>query len=184
MSEILLLGDRRLRLVAEEVTDFESPELETACSRLWRALDSFRREYGFGRAVAAPQLGIPLRLIATNVNGGTEFLVNPRVTWSAGERFTMWDDCMSFPDLLVRVERSPSLSLEFTSERGEKRRWTEVGLDVAELLQHELDHLDGILAVDRATGANPIVKREIYLRDREELDATVDYTIDRGLRRK
>jgi peptide deformylase len=89
----------------------------------------------------------------------------------------MWDDCMSFPDLLVRVERARSLSLEYVDEQGRRKEWRELDQASAELLQHELDHLDGVLAVDRAMGPESLVLRREYERNREYFDAQVDYTI-------
>ncbi|HUR81654.1 MAG TPA: peptide deformylase, partial [Thermoanaerobaculia bacterium] len=104
---ILLLGDPRLRERSHEVTQFDA----SAFAELASALDAFRKQHGFGRAISAPQIGIPQRFIAVNLGRGTFFVVNPVVTWRSGETFTMWDDCMSFPDLLVRVPRFRSLSL-------------------------------------------------------------------------
>lgn len=180
-SDILLLGDPRLRLRAEEVRHFTAPSFTDACRRLSGTLEAFRAAHGFGRAISAPQLGIPYRLIAANLGKGIFFLVNPVVTWESREEFTMWDDCMSFPDLLVRLSRARSVSIEYSDENGTPRKWTEMELAPAELFQHEIDHLDGILAVDRAEGANPLVMRSVYEANREAFDATVDYTIDRGV---
>ena len=83
---------------------------------------------------------------------------------------------MSFPDLLV-VERASSLSLEYADEHGRPHEWHEVDPALAELLQHELDHLDGILAVDRALDREALVLRAVYEADHERFDAMVDYTI-------
>ncbi|HUR81831.1 MAG TPA: peptide deformylase, partial [Thermoanaerobaculia bacterium] len=108
---------------------------------------------------------------------GTFFVVNPVVTWRSGETFTMWDDCMSFPDLLVRVPRFRSLSLRYVDEHGEAKDWPELDAAASELLQHEIDHLDGVLAVDRALDARSLVMRREYERNRAWFDAQVDYAI-------
>jgi len=63
--------------------------------------------------------------------------------------FEMWDDCMSFPNLLVKVRRHKSLTLTFYDLKREKQVW-HLQDDLAELIQHEYDHLDGILATQRA----------------------------------
>jgi peptide deformylase len=89
----------------------------------------------------------------------------------------MWDDCMSFPDLLVRVARARSISLDYVDEHGKAKQWRELDEAAAELLQHEIDHLDGILAVDRALDAESLVLRAAYERNRELFDSRVDYTI-------
>ena len=173
MADVLLLGDPRLRLRSNEVERCEGAELDALAA----TLDAFRKRYGFGRAISAPQIGIGKRFIAVNLGKGTSFIVNPVITWRSEETFTMWDDCMSFPDLLVRVERARSISLEYCDEHGKPRQWRELDQAAAELLQHEIDHLDGVLAVDRAAGKDALIMRAAYDANREYFDARVDYTI-------
>ena len=170
MADVLLLGDPRLRERSTEVTTFDPH----AFRELAATLDAFRKQHGFGRAISAPQIGIAQRFIAVNLGRGTFFVVNPEVTWRSGETFTMWDDCMSFPDLLVRVERVKSLSLRYVDEHGEAKEWKELDAAASELLQHEIDHLDGVLAVDRSMD---LVMRREYERNRAYFDAQVDYAI-------
>jgi peptide deformylase len=174
MADVLLLGDPRLRLRSREVESFDDTR---PFDELRATLDAFRAKHGFGRAISAPQIGVPQRFIAVNLGKGTFFIVNPVVTWTSHDTFTMWDDCMSFPDLLVRVRRHSSISIDYADECGRPQRWTEMGQAEAELLQHELDHLDGVLAVDRAIDREALVMRQLYERERERLDALVDYTI-------
>lgn len=173
MRDVLLLGDPRLRLVAKDVERFDAAPFDALAS----TLETFRRTRGFGRAISAPQIGIAQRFIAVNLGGAPFFVVNPVITWRSDETFTMWDDCMSFPDLLVRVARARSISLDYVDERGKPRQWRELDQAAAELLQHEIDHLDGILAVDRALDAESLVLRAAYETNREYHDARVDYTI-------
>ena len=173
MADVLLLGDPRLRVRSSEVESYDANAFESLAA----TLDAFRKRHGFGRAISAPQIGIAQRFIAVNLGKGTFFVVNPVITWRSDATFTMWDDCMSFPDLLVRVERAQSLSLEYVDEQGERKEWRELDRAAAELLQHELDHLDGILAVDRAIDRESLVLKPVYDADRERFDALVDYTI-------
>ncbi|MBV8515870.1 MAG: peptide deformylase [Acidobacteria bacterium] len=173
-AEVLLLGDARLRVCSAEVERFDDAN---AFDTLAATLDAFRRTHGFGRAISAPQIGIAQRFIATNLGRGTFFIVNPVITWRSAETFTMWDDCMSFPDLLVRVARHESISLDYVDETGAAKTWKELDRAVAELLQHEIDHLDGILAVDRALDRDSLVMKRVYDAERERFDAMVDYTI-------
>ena len=170
---VLLLGDPRLRVRSTEVEGYDAAAFEALAA----TLDEFRRTHGFGRAISAPQIGIPQRFIAMNLGQGTFFIVNPLITWRSEETFTMWDDCMSFPDLLVRVERAQSLSLEYVDEQGKRKEWRELDRAAAELLQHEIDHLDGVLAVDRKIDDESLVMRREYERNREFFDAKVDYAI-------
>jgi peptide deformylase len=84
---------------------------------------------------------------------------------------------MSFPELLVRVARHTSLSLSYVDEAGAPHELREVDRPLAELLQHEIDHLDGVLAVDRALDREAIVMQRVYTANRAFYDAQVDYTI-------
>lgn len=174
---ILLLGDPRLRLRSAEVSDFDRPEFRDACAGLSSTLAAFRARHGFGRAISAPQIGVALRLIAVNLGDGPFFVVNPLVTGTSGESFTMWDDCMSFPGLLVRLRRDRSITLRYHDETGSEREWPRMDLAASELLQHEIDHLDGVLAIDRAIDRDAIVLREVFERRKAELRTQVDYMI-------
>lgn len=173
MADVLLLGDPRLRVRSREVEAYDP----LALGELAATLEEFRRQHGFGRAISAPQIGIAQRFIAVNLGHRPFFVVNPVVTWRSAETFTMWDDCMSFPDLLVRVERAKSISLDYVDEHGKPHQWPDLDQAAAELLQHELDHLDGILAIDRAIDRDALVMRAVYEANREMFDAQVDYTI-------
>ena len=179
---ILLLGDPRLRVRSGEVVDFEHPEFRDACAGLSSTLAAFRARHGFGRAISAPQIGVALRLIAVNPGDGPFFVVNPRVIVTSGESFTMWDDCMSFPGLLVRLRRDRSISLCYHDETGSEREWPRMGLAESELLQHEIDHLDGVLAIDRAIDRDAIVLREVFEQRKAEFRRQVDYVIGEPLR--
>ncbi len=176
-AEVLLVGDPRLREVAAPVSDFGSPALLHDTARLCATLLHFRRTRGFGRAVAAPQIGVGRRLIAVNLGAGPFLVCNPEVTWRSDETFTLWDDCMSFPDLLVRLRRHASLSLRYQDEHGHPRAWERLDRAAAELLQHEIDHLDGVLFTDRAEGRDALVLRSVFEADEARFRAQVDYVI-------
>jgi peptide deformylase len=176
-GQIILLGDQRLRVVCEPVTDFAAPEFRDGARRLFLALRQFRADHGFGRAVAAPQIGISLRMIAMDLGEGAFLLVNPELSGFSPKRFRMWDDCMSFPWLMVRVERHEHVDLNYLDEQSSPKTWNNVEQAVSELLQHEVDHLDGILAIDRALDRDAIIARSVYESKRDFFDAQVDYAI-------
>lgn len=176
-EEILLLGDPRLREICAPIQDLASPEFRANGLRLLRALEQFRAEYGFGRAIAAPQIGIGQRMIAMNLGKGPFLLVNPDLSGKSAKRFTLWDDCMSFPWLVVRLERHLHVDLTYCDEEGMLQRWNRMEQAVSELLQHEVDHLDGVLAVDHALDRNSIIARKVYEERKEFFDRLVDYSI-------
>lgn len=177
-AQVLLMGDPRLREVARPVGDPTDATLVGPRAQLVAALEEFRREHGFGRAIAAPQIGVGRRFIALNLGEGPFVIHDPEITWRSQATFTLWDDCLSFPDLMVKVRRNESITVEFSDESGKRVTWERLERPLSELLQHEIDHLDGVLAVDRAVEPGALVLREVYERLRDELDAQVDYRIE------
>src|SRR5579862_9119720 len=104
LPAILTLGDARLRAMCEPVTDVRDSAFRAEVRALARVLAEFRASRGFGRAISAPQIGVAKRFLVVDLGDGPELVANPEITWRSDARFTMWDDCMSFPALLVRVE--------------------------------------------------------------------------------
>ncbi|CCH03386.1 formylmethionine deformylase [Fibrella aestuarina BUZ 2] len=153
LADLLLLGDPRLYEICAEVEPDELPLVAGWVADLHNVMEEIRAKYNFGRAIAAPQLGIMKRLIYMNVpppaGRGPVVFINPVLEDLSDETFELWDDCMSFPNLLVRVRRHKSLTIRYFDEHWRPQRWH---LDdaLSELLQHEYDHLDGILCTMRA----------------------------------
>lgn len=148
IREILKLGDPRLYEPSAPVTEEDWPLLPGWVQDLHDTLMEYRRVYGAGRAVAAPQIGIRKRLLYMYTDKAYVFL-NPSLSFPDGETYTLLDDCMSFPGLLVRVERHRRARIRYTDLSGQAQEMALEG-DLSELLQHEYDHLDGILATMRA----------------------------------
>lgn len=177
-AEVLLLGDPGLREVCRPVDDVGDAEFRCNRDRLQATLEAFRREHGFGRAISAPQIGIGQRFIAVNLGDRPFTMINPEITWCSPETFTMWDDCMSFPSLLVRVRRHRAISVLYLDDEGDTRVMDRLDQATSELLQHEIDHLNGILAVDHALDADAIVCREVFDAHPEWFVDKVDYVIE------
>jgi peptide deformylase len=148
VREILLLGNPLLYERCSEVTLEELPTIAAVVDDLHDTLMDFRERNGFGRAIAAPQIGVLKRLVYMHV-GSPVVLINPVLHDQSPDLIELWDDCMSFPNLLVKVRRYRSCRITFRN-----LDWQEQTLaledSLSELLQHELDHLDGILATMRA----------------------------------
>jgi peptide deformylase len=174
LEEILTLGDARLRWPSKAVPDARAAGVRSLLAHMHGILAGFRARRGFGRALAAPQIGRRVRLVAFDLGRGPRALINPRITARSEASFTLWDDCLCFPDTLVRVRRAASISVDFDDERGHPQRWSDLAPAEAELFQHELDHLDGVLAVDRAVDAEALVSRAEFESRREHYLAMVD----------
>jgi peptide deformylase len=158
--EILLLGNPKLRVVCSPVKSFGTNELRNLVFDLRATLGDFKARHGFGRGIAAPQIGVTQRVIFTNVDGPLA-MINPRIVKRSRKLMTLWDDCFSFPGLLVKVRRNLALEVRYHDEEG-RRHTLKVQGGLAELLQHEVDHLNGILALDRAIDSRHIVCRSEY----------------------
>ncbi len=156
--EILLLGDPRLYEIAEEVKREELEGLRPAFEDLFDCIRGVRRDYGFGRAIAAPQIGLQKRVICI-LTDKPYVILNPTLDFIGQEQMELMDDCMSFPNLLVRVRRRRHCILRY---RDENWNLQEMRLDddMAELIQHEYDHLDGILATMRAVDDKAFIMRK------------------------
>jgi peptide deformylase len=149
--EILQLGNSVLWEISSLIDDIFSDETRKLITDLSDTLAAFRETRGFGRAIAAPQIGMLRRMIFIRMQptGFCGPLINPVIVWADSRQIELWDDCFSFPDLMVRVRRSAQIEVEYYDEHGAKQTLKAEG-DLSELLQHEIDHLDGILAVERA----------------------------------
>jgi len=148
LKDLLLLGDPLLYAVCEPVLPSELPLVKDWVADLDNVMAEVKARYNFGRAIAAPQLGIMKRLIYMNIDRPVVF-INPELTHLSEEMFELWDDCMSFPNLLVKVQRHRSLTIKYLDERWQPREW-DMKDDLSELLQHEYDHLNGVLCTMRA----------------------------------
>lgn len=159
---ILLLGNPLLNQPCAPVKQDELSAAKSAGQDLHDTLMSFRARHGWGRAIAAPQIGALQRIVCLYLDRPW-LLINPVVSAMSEEMMELWDDCMSFPDLLVRVRRHRRFTLSWRDEHWVERTLPVEGV-LSELLQHEVDHLDGVLAVSRA-----IDSRSFALRSQKNL---------------
>ncbi len=148
VKEILLLGTPKLHEISSLVAEEEMDELLPAVQDLHDTLLDFKSKYDAGRAIAAPQIGVFKRMIYMYIDKPFVF-INPELVITNHEKMEVWDDCMSFPDLLVKVQRYKACTIHYR-DIDWKKQSMELTDDLSELLQHEYDHLDGILATSRA----------------------------------
>jgi peptide deformylase len=165
VRKILQLGDPRLREVAAP-QDFPSnpSDLPGLIEDLRDTLAHSRKETGYGRGIAAPQLGVPRRVIFLQLPGAEPWpLVNPQITERSGEKIVVWDACLSFLAIFMQVERHKEIRVRYQDIHG---AWHQLQAgqdrDLSELLQHEIDHLDGILCIDRVTDVKSICSKEEF----------------------
>lgn len=164
-QRILELGDPTLWSVSERVADARTSDVQIAIRDLADTLASFRGANGFGRGIAAPQIGVLRRVIFVRMQpaGFHGALINPEILQQSPDRLELWDDCFSLPNLMVRVSRAARVEVAYEDELGRRQMLRAEG-DLSELLQHEIDHLDGILATQRAISPQALCTRAEWLR--------------------
>jgi peptide deformylase len=164
IREVLQLGDPRLRDIALTVEDPTSPQIHVLVKDLADTLCHWRATTGYGRAIAAPQLGVAQRVIFLKLPGVEPWpLINPEIIEAGVEKMVVWDACLSFLSIFMQVERHCEIVVRYQNLYGEHLEF-EAGNDrnLSELLQHEIDHLDGILAIDRVTDLRTICTRDEF----------------------
>lgn len=140
--EIVKYGQDVLRTRAEEVTDFDDT-IRSLIEEMYRVMEENR-----GLGLAAPQIGVAKRVFVYDSEDGPHALVNPRLISGRGEQASI-EGCLSIPGLQGEVKRYETVTVEGLNEKGKKVRIRATGL-LARVFQHEMDHLDGTLFVDKA----------------------------------
>ena len=173
--EIATVGDPVLRRRADDVTpeELQSPELQ----RLIDDLIETRRAAG-GAGLAAVQVSVPKRIAVVEVDEHTRYaykppipltvLVNPVLEPISPEKLLINEGCLSVPDLRGDVERFLAVRVRFLDRRGEPHKTIARGL-TAGTFQHEVDHLDGVLFLDRVTDPRSFTTWEQF--ERHHLEA-------------
>jgi peptide deformylase len=146
LSHVVKFGDPVLRSAASPVTDFDE-QLEAESERM---IGLMRDAIGVG--LAATQLGTLRRMLVFQVGSEAEptVLVNPEIEWRSEEELaTAEEGCLSLPGVIVDVERPLFVRARGVDVKGEPLSIEASGLE-ARVIQHEVDHLDGVLMLDRA----------------------------------
>jgi peptide deformylase len=146
MSFIHRLGDPILKSSATPVDRFDD-SLRRQVSRMAGLMND-----ALGVGLAAPQLGLSQRLLVYRVGPDAPLiaLVNPSVEWSSEDSETLDEGCLSIPGVTVDVDRPLHVRVRAQDEEGEERLVEASGLE-ARVIQHEIDHLDGVLILDRTS---------------------------------
>jgi len=150
MRKILLYGDKMLETKAEPVSVFDEA-LASLASEMFDIMHD-----GDGVGLAAPQVGVPQRIFIVHIDGDKRRLfVNPEIIETSQEVVEYEEGCLSFPGLYFTVKRPAAVKIQAFNEKGKPFTLDADGF-LARVVQHEYDHLDGKLFIDRITS----LKRE------------------------
>lgn len=148
VQPIIELGNPLLRQPSQPCADPTSEEVRTLLSQMRATLEDYRQRTGFGRALAAPQIGVAKRVILIETPEAQLELINPRFERWGREEEARYESCFSFPGIWGLVQRPVSVVVVAWSPTGEELR-LEASDTLARILQHEIDHLDGLVWLDR-----------------------------------
>jgi peptide deformylase len=161
---VLQLGNPLLREKAVAVEDPTARAVHDLVRDLADTLAHWRSATGYGRGIAAPQLGILQRVVFLQLPGAEPWpFINPEIIERSDDKIIVWDACLSFLSIFMQVERHRQITVRYQNLKGEVLE-VEAGADrdLSELLQHEIDHLDGVLAIDRVVDLKTICTREEF----------------------
>jgi len=171
VREIVLLGDPILRQKAKRVTRFD----QSIQRLIDDMIETLKAAPGLG--LAAPQVGVPLRIVVTDVDDEVTVLCNPEIVEMEGE-YEPEEGCLSIPGYVANVKRAVRVTTKAKNRRGKEIKIKADGL-LANVIQHEVDHLDGILFIDRLPSLDLLRKvptrREI--REAEDEEAPSETTV-------
>lgn len=166
MAKLVAQNHPALHTIAEELTleDFESGAVKKILKDLRTAIKTYSVDGFSAVAIAAPQIGVTRRMFLIEDQSGSEeerfptiIAINPRITKFSKKTHVVGEGCLSVPKLYGVVKRHCNVTLEATDEHGKGFTRGAGGL-LAQIIQHECDHLDGTLFIDRAEDSWPVEK--------------------------
>lgn len=162
---VIQLGDPRLRQQCVSVGAFDRDILPGLIEDMRDTLRDFQKTHGAGRGIAAPQIGVAKRVVYLEYGDVGMALCNPVIEQASPEMMDVWDSCFSYWGIAFRVRRHQRVVVSYARPDG-TAGVVEAGADLSELLQHEIEHLDGVLAIDQLVRPGEMVSWEQYCASR------------------
>ncbi|KKN11531.1 hypothetical protein LCGC14_1025570 [marine sediment metagenome] len=158
-----MLGNPKLREVSSNIDNFDEG-LKENFQDLKDTLTNLQETKKIGRAIAAPQIGIMKNIIFFRLPDKSFYMINPKISWKSEDMINVWDSCFSFDiAFFVEILRHKSIKVDYQDEKGYQIS-EEFYRDLSELVQHEIDHLHGILAIDHLRDPKKIIMRSEWER--------------------
>ncbi|MDP2837714.1 MAG: peptide deformylase [Candidatus Moranbacteria bacterium] len=149
----LVIGEKMKILLTKTklVTDPLAQEIQDLLPKMVKTM---HKEHGVG--LAAPQIGVSLRLAVADVDKQVYYLINPQITSRSQSKIVSEEGCLSLPGEYFPILRSETVTIRYQNEKGLPKKLRAVGF-LATVIQHEVDHLDGILIINRFTKQKNII---------------------------
>ncbi|HEY0964758.1 MAG TPA: peptide deformylase [Candidatus Paceibacterota bacterium] len=170
MTKLVAQNHPALHAIGEEITpeEFKDGTVEKILKGLRSAIKTYSVEGFAAVAIAAPQIGVAKRMFLIEDQSDSDeerfptiVAINPRIVKVSKKSHVVGEGCLSVPDLYGVVKRHTNVTLEAIDENGKKFTRGAGGL-LAQIIQHECDHLDGTLFIDRAEDIWPIDKKPAH----------------------
>ena len=159
VKEVLMIGNPELRQKSSDIIEM-GKEVKNISLDLKDTLEFLQKTKNIGRGLAAPQIGYLKKIIYFGLPSESFIMINPKILYKSEETFQVWDSCFSFDvAFFVEIERHRKIEVKYKDELGKKIK-REFENDLSELVQHEIDHLFGILATDHLTDVKKIISRQ------------------------
>lgn len=142
MNEIRTIGDKVLTQKSKRVSHVDD-SIRNLCAKMCNIM--YNSE---GVGLAAPQIGVSKRIIVIDDNKTPIIFINPEITYFSENSIEMEEGCLSIPNEFKKISRPESVKVKYRDTKGKPNIRTFKGL-LARIIQHEIDHLDGILMVER-----------------------------------
>jgi peptide deformylase len=165
--KIKQMGDPILRMVSEAVNDedFENGTVANAIKKMQDVLNGIKCiSDENGNAISAPQVGVPIRLIVLRIEGTFVNIINPTFSQQSADTFMFEEECFSFYSIRAKVERHQSVLVSYTDET-QRKQARPMQDEFAGLIQHEVDHLNGIFFLDRVEDKSSVVCIDYLFKD-------------------
>lgn len=160
---IIELGNPILRQASRPARQEDLEKISVLAGDMYDTLLDFRARMGYGRGIAAPQVGEAKRVVVIQHEGRPLVMINPKLSHKSEEIFMVWDACFSYPGIWFQVRRHCRVAAEYRDINWQVKSLEAEGA-LAELLQHELEHLDGCLAIDIAEPGSFCTTNEYFSR--------------------
>ena len=174
------IGDPILREVCSEIEpeDIVKADTRNTINQMKRVLDGIKNiSDSNGNAIAAPQVGVAIRLILLRIDNQFYPMINPVYSYRSEQTFEFEEECFSFYNLRAMVSRHSTVTVEYYDEHAQLQSKTLSG-EYSALAQHEIDHLDGVFFLDRVTDKASLRSVDYLLKDNSAHLSKVKEMID------
>jgi peptide deformylase len=147
--------------IGDEILKEKARPVKSISSNIIKLLDNLADTLynAKGAGLAAPQIGVSKRVVVVDIGEGLYELVNPQIVSSSGQE-TETEGCLSIPGIVGDVTRAATVKVRYLDRHGKEKNITAKGM-LARAMQHEIDHLDGILYIDRAANIRKLKQKEV-----------------------